>query len=255
MAEFRGLKIGLQSHCLNKLDIPTIIDRIAELGLCYAEFTTRALPVDDIEAREKAMRLCAQRGITINACGVAQCPPDEAECRALFEHAKALGVETICAFPLPGSADIVNGLVAEYGIPVGIHNAGPEQIWSSIESIETGLGAFDQSIGVCVDTGHFTRMGIDPIDAMERFSDRLHAIHLKDRGLDIDGVRGEEFVVDDGPLNLRGVLMWLIERRFNGPVSIEFERVGLDDPMSELRESVKRVITILSEIPNVRKEA
>ena len=38
----------------------------------------------------------------------------------------------------------------------------------------------DNRVGMCLDIGHTTRLGIDPSDAFEKYSDRIFDIHMKD---------------------------------------------------------------------------
>ena len=246
MARFKGLKIGLQSHTLHHFGLDVVEEEMKKLQLKHIEFPRPHLPIDNAEKRAEAMRFCSANGIKIDACGVMPMPADEEGCRAVFEHAKALGVEIISIFPELDAFPILNRLVKEYGIRLAIHNAGPDRTWSDIESVERGLAQADPMIGACLDTGHFTRMGIDPIEALCRLGDRVFVVHLKDRGLDRDGQRGEEYVIGDGPLDLEAVLNWLLEHQFTGPIYIEYEKVGHTDARPELHEAVARIERILS---------
>ena len=68
---------------------------------------------------------------TLLACGVMGFDGDAAKSRAVFEYAKAMAMPVIVANPAPGSFDILDGLCAEFGIRIAIHNHGPEDEHSS----------------------------------------------------------------------------------------------------------------------------
>ena len=63
---------------------------------------------------------------------------------------------------------------------MGIHNHGPGHRYAKIETISHAIKDHHQKIGCCIDTGHFLRSRVDPVDAAEAFVGRTYGVHLKD---------------------------------------------------------------------------
>ncbi|OPZ01665.1 MAG: Inosose dehydratase [candidate division BRC1 bacterium ADurb.BinA364] len=241
MDRFKGLKIGIQSFSLRGYDLPTAVQKTKELGLGYIEWAKKHLGVGaDPATIENAKRLCAEAGIEINCVGVGNIPADMNVARPIFEFARAMGVKTIMANPMKDSMDTLDKLTDEFRICVGIHNHGPTSDWPDIETIDSAIKGHSERIGLCVDTGHFTRVPVDPMDVFRHFGDRVHSVHLKDIEVDVDGKHGQERIIGDGPLDLKAVLDWLRAKNFQGPISIEYE-LNPQDPMADLRVALDRI--------------
>lgn len=240
MADYKGLKIGMQSFTLRGFDLPGVIERVKELDIEYLELGKKHCNPDDDDARNAAMRLCADNGITINCTGVAPFGGKEDVNRMWFEHAKALGLDVLNCNPQPDCFDALDKLVDEYDINVAIHNHGPGSLWPDIATIDAAIKDHDPRIGLCVDSGHFLRVPEDPIAVMNHFKDRVHSYHLKDIDVDIGGTHGQEYIVGEGPLDLKAVLDLLREWNFQGPVSIEYE-LNKDAPMDDLRKTMANI--------------
>ena len=241
MDRFKGLKIGLQSFTLRKFDVPGVVERLNELGLKYVEWAKKHLTAESGDAAiAQARDLCAKNGITVNCVGVGNLVADLEKNRPQFEFAKKLGVKVIMANPMLDSLDAVDKLAQEYQINVGIHNHGPTSTWPDIPTIDKHVQGHSNRIGLCVDTGHFTRVPVDPIEVFHRFKDRVHSVHLKDIDQDKDGKHGQEHIIGDGPLDLRAVMQLLLEWKFQGPISIEYE-INADNPMDDLRVALDRI--------------
>ena len=82
--------------------------------------------------------------------------------------------------PSADSFDILDKLVEEYGIAIGIHNHGPGHQYALIDNIAKAIKDHSPKIGCCVDTGHFLRSKEDPVRAVEVFGSRVYGVHLKD---------------------------------------------------------------------------
>ena len=247
MDKFQGLKIGMQSFTLRGFDMPGAIERIAQLGLKHVEFGKKHLSPENDGQRAQAIALCAKHGITISACGVAPFGRDESANRMWFEHARKLDAEVISGNPQPDCLDALDSLTDQFKIKVAIHNHGPGSLWPDIETIEKGLKGRSPRIGLCVDTGHFLRVPVDPVEVLRHFKDCVHAIHLKDMDVDKDGKHGKEFIVGEGPLDLKAVLKALLEWRFAGPISIEYE-VHPENPMEDLKITLANIEKCLTSI-------
>ena len=132
------------------------------------------------DALEDAKRQLADAGVTLAGYGVVPLGRDGAADRRLFEFAKGLGLEYVSADPDPKGFDAIDKLVEEFGVAVGIHNHGPGHRYAKIETIKEAIKDHHPKIGCCIDTGHFLRSRVDPVDAAEAFAGRTFGVHLKD---------------------------------------------------------------------------
>ena len=241
MDRFKSLKMGMQSYTLRNFDTADVIENVAELGLSHIEFCGVHIKPGDGEATDDAMAMCRDKGLGLLAYGVVPLKGDEAADRAFFEYGKQIGIEVLSANPEPEAMPAVSKLAEEYGLKVGIHNHGPTSLWPDRAKLEQYLtDDISPLVGLCVDTGHFTRVPQDPIEIMQVFKDRVHSVHLKDIDIDQNGEHGQEHIIGDGPLDLQAVLDLLMDWKFDGPISIEYE-LKPEDPMDDLRVALDRV--------------
>ena len=84
--------------------------------------------------------------------------------RRVFDFGKQLGVKMLSADPTPDSFDVLDKLVEEYKIAIGIHPHGPVgeggkklHHWYSAEVILKAVKDHNPLIGACLDTGHLIR--------------------------------------------------------------------------------------------------
>lgn len=88
-----------------------------------------------------------------------------------------------------------------------------------------------------LDTGHAAFAGIDPVTLIQRYSDRIHYVHLKDIRSDVlgrvekdkfnfmDAVRAGVFTVPgDGSLNFTSIIHRLRDSNYNGWMIVEAEQ-------------------------------
>ncbi len=120
---------------------------------------------------------------------------NESEARKKFDFAKAMGLIAFSANPRKDKStfDLLDKLVAEYDVAIAIHNHGPDARYSKISDVADVVKGRHPKIGACVDTGHYLRSDEDPVEALERFKDRLYGVHLKDvRTIRSGGRRAED---------------------------------------------------------------
>ncbi len=223
---YLGFRMGVQSYCFrNFKTLDELIAKLKELNLAHVEIWPEGhLPVDTPPDQiAAAVEKIKAAGMSIDACGVVKIENDEAKARKIFEYAKALGVLAISASPDPSALKMVDKLAGEYGIPVAIHNHGPEDpIFGSMEQVRTAMLQTSNKIGFCMDCGHFYRAGVDPMLALDEFGNRVYGIHLKDLMPNAEG-KWEDVVVGTGKINLKALLDKLQEIGFKGYLSLEYE--------------------------------
>jgi sugar phosphate isomerase/epimerase len=150
-------------------------------------------------------------------------------------------MSNISADPNPDSFDSLDKLVEEYGTTVAIHDHGPGHRYGKISQIWNAVKDHNPKIGLCNDTGHFIRAGEDPLEACEKFKDRLFAVHLKD--FKQKGNDWEDCILGDGKLQLRPLLKWLLDHNFEGGAFIEYEG---PKPVPVTQQCMARVQATLS---------
>lgn len=227
LAEPRGpyapFRMALQSYSLRTLDFQAAIDAIYDLELGLVELWPGHFPLDSSEMqtrlRFKAMRYNMLRRI---AYGVVEFTRDRIKNRDVFEFAQKLHVYALTANPHPESFTSLDRLVEKTEIAVAIHNHGPEDgRYGKPELIEKAIRGHHERIGLCVDTGHFLRAGVDPVDVVKRFKERIYAVHLKD--VTCGNGKSKSAILGQGDLDLVAFLRALKKTEFRGGLALEYE--------------------------------
>jgi sugar phosphate isomerase/epimerase len=176
---------------------------------------------EDGAAIDAALAACSARGIAIAAHGV-NGMSDLAEAERLFAFATRARIPVLTIMP---SAELLPALdalcEANPGVRLAIHNHGPHLPWETIDEILAAIEPRHPNLGACVDTGHFIRSGIDPVEAIRRFGARVHGVHLKD--FVEAGALADGCILGDGKLALEALFAALREVGFAGALSIEYE--------------------------------
>jgi len=256
MDRFRGLKIGLQAWTLRKFGLPAMVSIVAELGLEHLELGylgEGGIALDEPEKADEARELCRRQGIRVETYN-AKFPQEatvEAQ-RPVFELAKRLGVRTISGGLSTERLPVLDTLAEEYDVKIAMHNHGPGGILSGIEAIGAILKPHSPRIGLCVDTGHYLRLPLNPIDVMTAFRERVHAVHLRDMDPDKDPIKGDggnyvEHIVGEGPLDLKGVLKLLLDWNYQGTVALEY-KPNADNPLDDIEAALRHIEECLAEL-------
>jgi sugar phosphate isomerase/epimerase len=196
------------------------------------------------EERKAVVRKFLEAGITPLSCGVVNMTNDEAQLRNAFEYARDAGIPTIVCKPTRESLPVLETFVKEFGIRLAIHNHGPEdKVWPSPLGVWEAIQKYDQRIGVCVDVGHTTRCGVDPIEAIRTCASRLYDLHLKD--LSSKREKSQPIEVGRGVLDIRGILRALLEINYVYHVGLEHEK-DMRDPIPGVAESIGYIRGILA---------
>ncbi|MBW7995696.1 MAG: sugar phosphate isomerase/epimerase [Candidatus Glassbacteria bacterium] len=222
-----GFRMGVQSWCFREWDLDRMIAGMKELDLGHIELAPSVhLPLDsDAGVVRETMAKLDDAGITIDAFGVERVANDEAQARKAFEFGRTLGVIAISVYPVYDALPLVDRLAGEYGIPVGIHNHGPEdELYATPEMFRERIKDLSPMVGLCVDSGHYGRSGVNPVAVVEEFGERVRMVHLKDMVPDDSNEYGwSDRVVGQGMLDLPGMMNRLVEIGFDGPFSLEYE--------------------------------
>ena len=248
-----GWAIGCQAYSFNRFTAFEAIEKTAQAGGKVIEFypgqtlskTDPNLKVDhaspDVAAViSKLKAKLQQHGIKAVNYGVVSIPREEAAARKVFEFARNLALIAVTT----ESADAINTLeklAREYDIGVAFHNhpgdfSKPDyKVWSPhyIAGLVEGR---DSRLGACADTGHWTRSGIKPVEALRVLKGRVISAHLKD--LNEFGARNAHDVpYGQGKSDVKAVLDELKAQGFKGNLSIEYEH-NWDNSVPEIPKCV-----------------
>ena len=233
--EFGGLPIGLQSYSLRSMSLEKCLDTMQNtLKVSNVEIFPGHHPG---KSPQQVKELLAKHGIKAAGYGVVPFKKDEAANRKFFEVGKILGIKTLSCDPDPDSFDTLDKLVDEYQISAAIHPHGPGHRWAKVKTMWDAVKDHHKLIGLCADTGHLIRAGEDPLEAMHAFKDRLYGVHWKDFK-HLGGDRWEDVPAGDASLKVDPLIAFLIERKFDGAFSIEYEG---DKPVEAIQKSLARI--------------
>jgi len=117
-----------------------------------------------------------------------------------------------------------------------------------------------EAMGMCLDTGHLAYAGVDPVDVVHRYRDRIEHVHLKDvNGTELtlsrDRQRGfwesiEAGIfcpVGEGIVDFGAFMVALAEIDYRGSATIEQDRhpASTSDPCRDLQRSVDYLTPLL----------
>ncbi len=240
-------RLGVQCWSFKKFTFFETVDKVSELGLNWLEAYPGQALFNDIPGAklyhtmsEENRRLTLDKlracGVRLVNYGVVGLPNDEAECRKVFDFAKAMGIETIVSEPPADAFDMVERLCREYKIKVAIHNhPEPTQYWDPQRVLDV---VKDRSswLGACADTGHWTRSGIKPVDALRKLQGRVLNFHLKDLN-EFGNKAAHDVVWGTGVSDIDGILAEMNRQDYHGAFSVEYE-YNWDNSLPEIAASV-----------------
>ncbi|MBW1696392.1 MAG: sugar phosphate isomerase/epimerase [Deltaproteobacteria bacterium] len=247
---YAGFRMGVQSWCFRDSEsLDTVIEYLHSLGLAHVEIAPSVhLPVETPLEEVKAVReKFAAAGITVDSFGVVRIANEEQSCRRIFDYGKTIGALNISVMPQYDALPLLDRLCAEYGIPAAIHNHGPEdKLYARPEMYREHLAEVSSRVGLCVDTGHYMRSGVDPLAVIDEFADRVIGVHLKEMVLDENG-RWVDLIVGRGKLDLVALVEKLKAIGFKGSFSLEYESEPENPvpPLSECLAEMRKACALL----------
>jgi inosose dehydratase len=122
------------------------------------------------------------------------------------------------------------------GMRLGYHNH-VGTIVQTVSDIDTFMEVTGPSVGLTIDTGHITFAGGDPVDIIQRFSDRIVHVHTKDVRQNILDealthnwsflkavLEGVFTVPGDGCIDFEAVFKQLYKEQYSGWILVEAEQ-------------------------------
>ena len=126
--------------------------------------------------------------------------------------------------------------VKKYDIAVAIHNHGPgDRRFPTPQSVYEKIGALDRRVGLCVDIGHTARSGVDLVETVNKYHDRILEMHVKDETE--AAASGKCVPLGRGVIDIPGMIRALVNFGYQGMLSYEYEAEE-KDPLPGLCECV-----------------
>jgi sugar phosphate isomerase/epimerase len=234
-------KLAVQTWTFNRLTLLETIDVVKDLGVQYLEVYPGQKLGKDLpgafgpgmseEATKAVQAKLKEAGIGIVALGVAGIPAKEADARKMLEWAKSWGIEVINTEVGKGQFAVLDKLVTETGVKIGLHNhPKPSRLWNPDVIVEEAKDY--KNIGACADTGHWPRSGLVALDCLKKLEGRISSLHFKD--VKKVGDRWIDQPWGTGACEAKAMLAELKRQGFKGVISIEYEHVD-----AKLKDNVK----------------
>src|SRR5262245_6303464 len=247
LAAGRGtpLKLGLASYSMREFPLDQALEWAKQMGVKYMTFKDVHVPRTDPPEKTRALRAKIEAaGITIMGGGTITIPNDPAQIEKEFEYAKNAGFRLIYTDPEPAALDTIEQLAKEYDIRVAIHNHGPEdKRWPRPQDAYAAIKNRDRHLGLCIDVGHTTRTGTDPVQACRECRDRLYDMHVK--ALASKSEKESQVEVGRGVSDFPALFKTLIEIGYQGQVGLEYE-INAKDPLPGMIESMAYMRGVLA---------
>ncbi|MGE3777391.1 MAG: sugar phosphate isomerase/epimerase family protein [Pirellulaceae bacterium] len=151
------------------------------------------------------------------------------------------------ADPDPDSFESLDQLCAEFDVRIAIHNHGPKHRYNQISDVASAVKGRHPHIGACVDTGHFIRSKIDPVQAVRELKGRVFAVHLKDDEKQDGG--SHNVILGRSHLDVPGLFRALRETNFppDGSLSLEYEANPMN-PIDDMKACLHVVREALAQV-------
>lgn len=226
-----GWRLACAAWSFNKFSFQKTIDTVAELGLDSVEgFSWQPLSEqkpavqfnDSMSAadRKDIKSRLADKAVTLVGCYYNL--PRADSCRKTFEWAKEMGMEYLVAEPPSDAYEILDRLCQEHRIKLAIHgHAKPNPNWNP-EVLMIRLQGRSPWMGLCCDTGHWVRSGLDPVEMLKKVQGRIVNFHLKDIAA-ADSAESLCVPFGTGKGNIEGILGEARRQSFRGVFAIEYE--------------------------------
>jgi len=229
-------KIGMAGYTFLKFDLEKALATLKRADVHYLCIKDFHLPMASTDAQiaEFHAKLKAS-DVTGYAVGPIYMK-SEKDIDNAFAYAKRVGVKLIVGVPNYDLLPYVDKKVKEYGFNYAIHLHGPDiATYPDAEDVWNHVKDLDPRIGMCLDIGHDTRNGKDPVADLKKYQSRVFDIHIKD----VTGTTklGYSLEVGRGVINFPAFVKMLREVGYTGVCSLEHEK-DMTDPFMGIAESI-----------------
>ena len=231
------IRLGVCTYSLRNFPRTQAIAMIKQLNVRHVSIKEVHLPYKGTpEQRAAGRKEFEAAGLIIASGGVVYIQKDdEADVRFYFDYARACGMPMMAAGATQQTLPRIEKMVKEYGIPVAVHNHGPEdKDFPNPQAALKAIAKMDPRVGVCIDAGHTTRTGVDLIETIRAAGSRLLDFHIKDLR-DLKDAKSQ-CPVGDGAMPVAAMFRELKRMKYRGLVSLEYE-IDANDPLPGMTKS------------------
>jgi sugar phosphate isomerase/epimerase len=230
-------QLGMAGYTFNRFDLDKTLDVMQKMDMHYLCIKDFHLPLNSTEEQIADFKAkLASKGVTGYAVGPIYMN-SMAEVDNAFDYAKRVGVKLVVGVPLHELLPYIDKKVKEYDMHYAIHLHGPdipdkypdaEDVWENVKNL-------DPRIGMCLDIGHDTRNGKDPVADLRKYHTRVFDVHIKD----VTGTTkaGYSVEIGRGVIDIPAFVHALREVGYSGCCSLEHER-NMNDPFTGIGESI-----------------
>ena len=229
-------KVGMAGYTFNKFDLDQTLEMMQKCdvkNLCIKDFH---LPLNSTEKQIADFHAkLASKGVKGYAVGPIYMR-SEKEIDNAFEYAKRVGVKLIVGVPNYELLPYVDKKGKEYDMHYAIHLHGPDMpLYPDADDVWNNVKDLDPRIGMCLDVGHDTRNGKDPVKDLKKYHSRVFDIHIKD----VTGASkaGYSVEIGRGIIDFPAFVKMLRKVGYTGMCSLEHER-NMNDPLQGIAESI-----------------
>ena len=228
--------LGMAGYTFARFNVEETIKMMKRIAVSNISLKDFHMPLNSTrEQINEVIEKFSNEGIKVYTLGVIYMRTPESVDQA-FEYARMAGVDMIVGAPNYELLTDVEKKVQEYDIKVAIHNHGPDNpLFPNATDIWEHVKDLDPRLGICLDIGHDIRDGHDPVADIEKYSERIYDLHLKD--VDKASKEGRTVELGRGIIDIPAVVESLRKINYTGKCSLEFEK-DMDDPLAGIAESI-----------------
>lgn len=229
-------KVGMAGYTFNKFDLDKTLETLQRCDVHYLCIKDFHLPFNSTDEQIQQFHAkLKEKGVTGYAVGPIYMKSKEAVDNA-FAYAKRVGVKLIVGVPNYDLLPYVDQKVKEYGFNYAIHLHGPDiKEYPDADDVWNHVKDLDPRIGMCLDIGHDTRNGKDPVADLKKYHTRVFDIHIKD--VTGNTKLGYSLEIGRGVIDFPAFVKMLRKVGYTGVCSLEHEK-DMSNPFMGIAESI-----------------
>ena len=229
-------KVGMAGYTFLKFDLDKTLETLKRTDVHYLCIKDFHLPLTSTDEEIAAFHAKLKASDVVGYAVGPIYMKSEAEIDKAFEYAKKVGVKLIVGVPDVELLPYVDKKVKEYDFKFAIHLHGPDiKIYPDAEDVWNHVKDLDPRIGMCLDIGHDTRNGKDPVADLEKYHTRVFDMHIKD--VTAPTKLGYSLEVGRGVIDFPALVKMLRKVGYTGVCSLEHEK-DMDNPFMGIAESI-----------------
>ncbi|MEO0513824.1 MAG: sugar phosphate isomerase/epimerase family protein [Planctomycetota bacterium] len=243
-------ELAIKGFCFRGYDDNvTVASKLKECGVDRIDLSGCQCDFRQPNEHDEVIKTFRDADVSIVGIGAVQLHGDSSD-QQYFEFCRKAGCRTVSCMGEPDTfteaIKQADRFAQDFDMFVAIHNHGGKHWLGNSEMLRHVLRRVSDRVGLCIDSAWCLQAGENPVEWVEEFGQRVHAVHFKDFVFDRHGGY-EDVVVGTGALNLPAFVKALKEVNFDGPAAIEYE-ADVDNPVPALSDCVEQMRKTLAVI-------